>query len=287
MKIAIMGDLHYPSIHGVQFPDWYGREIKALDEDIINKRDAFFAYYLEQFFSQEVDLYVSLGDLTHFGMKDEFEEVYELIHQYNKPLYLPLGNHDLYSMTRKEIAAYTKMEDNFSIEKEEAIFVFLETARELDYKNHDGWLNDKQLKWLEDILENSGEKMVVIFAHHPIYDTTARSDVHMLSIHPSIDLWSVLKKKKGKGILINGHTHTDSIVSKGNWDFVQASAVLDDQSVRILEIENSEWSITAKDVSNSESIKQGATIGEVLDIFRPFPEGRGTTLNRNKSLKTN
>ncbi|GIN93765.1 hypothetical protein J22TS1_48160 [Siminovitchia terrae] len=276
MKIAVMGDLHYPSRNGVT---------KRLEEHIIESRDSFYPNYLKSFFNQEADLYVSVGDLTNFGTKDEFEEVYEYIRSYNKPFYQTLGNHDVYSMPRREILELTKMNENFVIEEDDVVLLFLETGRELDTFNFDGWVTNEQLEWLEKVIDGSGEKTMIVFAHHPIYDTTARSNQDMLSIHPSIDLWSVLNKKRGKGIYVNGHTHEDSIVEKENWAFVQISAVLDDQSVRILELDHDQVSVTTIDVSDDESMKQATTIGNALERFTLFPDGVGTTLNRNKSIK--
>ncbi|MBS4190613.1 metallophosphoesterase [Bacillus sp. FJAT-49705] len=275
MKIAVMGDLHYPSRHGVT---------KRLEEHVIESRDSFYPNYLKSFFNQEADLYVSVGDLTNFGTKDEFEEVYEYIRSYNKPFYQTLGNHDVYSMSRREVLELTKMNGNLIME-EEAILLLLETGRELDTVNFDGWVTNEQLEWLEKVIDDSGEKTMIVFAHHPIYDTTAHSNKNMLSIHPSIDLWSVLNKKRGKGIYVNGHTHADSIVEKENWTFVQISAVLDDQSVRILEIDHDQFSVTAIDVSDDESIKLATTIGNAIERFTLFPQGVCTTLNRNKLVK--
>ncbi|USG65072.1 metallophosphoesterase [Brevibacillus ruminantium] len=275
MKIAVMGDLHYPSRHGVT---------KRLEEHVIESRDSFYSNYLKSFFKQEADIYVSVGDLTNFGTKDEFEEVYEYIRSYNKPFYQTLGNHDLYSMPRREVLELTKMNGNFVME-EEVVLLFLETARELDRGNFDGWVTNEQLEWLEKVIDGSGEKTMIVFAHHPVYDTTARSNKNMLSVHPSIDLWSVLNKKKGKGIYVNGHTHTDSIVEKENWTFVQISAVLDDQSVRILELDHDQVSVSAIDVSDDESIELATTIGNGIERFTLFPQGVCTTLNRNKSIK--
>ena len=116
---------------------------------------------------------------------------------------------------------------NHSIETDEAYLLFLETAREQeDPDNWGGWISKEQLVWLEKEIEKSGDKLLLIFAHHPVYDTTFRSNFSMLSIEPKIDVWSVLRKKKGKGIYVNGHNHVDSIVGSENWTFIQIAAVI-------------------------------------------------------------
>lgn len=275
MKIAVMSDLHYPSSTGVKNP---------LEESVINNRDGFYRDYLKNFFAAEADLYVSLGDLTNYGKKDELTEVYDIINSYDKPFKHVLGNHDRYTMTKNEIDELTEMQGDHVIDTPEALLVFLETARELDREKYDGWLTDEQLMWLEQVIVDSGEKTIIIFAHHPLHDTTARSNKKMLSLHPSINIWDVLQKKKGRGFYINGHTHTDSIVEKEQWAFVQCSAVLDSQSVRILDIQQEVIEVQALDISTAHSAEQAAIIGEAIEHFVLFSEGIGTTLNRNKTF---
>lgn len=273
MKIAVMSDLHYPSSEGVRI---------KLKNHVISERDNFYNDYLKKFFSEEADLYVSLGDLTNYGKEDELKEVYEIIRSHDKPFKHVLGNHDRYTLSHEEINQITGMQGDSVVDMDEAVLVFLETARELDSNQYDGWLTDTQLDWLEGVIDESGEKVMLIFAHHPLHDTTARSNKKMLSIHPSIEIWDVLYRKKGRGFYINGHTHTDSIVEKGNWSFIQASAVLDSQSARIIEIDKDFLDVRAVELSTEKSGNQAAVIGEALEHFVLFSEGVGTTLNRNK-----
>lgn len=271
LKIAVISDLHYPSA-------------SDLDEITVKNRDEFYSTFIKDFLSQEADFYVSIGDLTNFGSKDELDGIYSYIRQYQRSFIHVLGNHDLYCQTREEVMNQVGMNGNHSIETEEAYLLFLETAREMDFNNWGGWISEEQQNWLEEEIKKSGDKLMLIFAHHPVFDTTTRSNMPMLSVEPSIDIWSILSKKKGKGIYINGHNHVDSIVSNEHWTFIQFAAVMDDQSVRMLDISNIHCNVTAVNVGTEQSRQQANIIGNAIDHFQLLPDGVGTTLARNVSI---
>ncbi|WP_339226099.1 metallophosphoesterase [Oceanobacillus sp. FSL K6-2867] len=272
MRIAFIGDLHYPSMIGK-------------NEKVKEARDAFYAKFLHTFFELEADYYVSIGDLTNFGKEDELHEVYEIIRKYEKPFIHTFGNHDLYGVSRDEVLNISNSEQNISIATDKVNIISLETARDHDHEDYGGYISDKQLQWLKAEIEESEEKLVIIFAHHPVYDTTANSNFPYLSIQPDIPILDVLRKKKGNGIYINGHNHKDSIETIDNWTFVQANAVLDDQSIRVLEINDNEISIQSFNAATSELKSMAQIIGSNINHFQLSPLGMGTTPNREIVIK--
>jgi 3',5'-cyclic-AMP phosphodiesterase len=274
LKIAVIGDLHYP-------------RIDYSEENLHNSKFSFYSKFLNAFLEAEADYYVSIGDLTNYGYKDELEDIYQLINQHGKNFIHVLGNHDLYGLTRKEVLDITNMNNNFIIETEQANLLFLDTAREQDLDNCSGYLNEEQLHWFEQEVYKSGEKLLIVFAHHPVYDTTARSNQQNLSIDPILQVWDSLSKKQGQGIYINGHNHLDSIVTKDNWTFIQIAAVLDDQSVRILEIDEDEVNMKPFNLQDQELVEQAQLIGQSIPHFHPSPEGLGTTPNRQTTIVKN
>ena len=167
---------------------------------------------------------MSIGDLTNCGTEQELTEIYEKINGYHKSLILTIGNHDLYSMSREMVSQLINQKVNHSIDLDEVKLIFWETAREMDKENFGGTVTEEQLIWLQRELEESGDKAVILFGHHPIYDTTFRSNYNKLSIDPEMDVYSVLKNKKGSAIYVCGHNHYDSVVQKDNWTFVQIGA---------------------------------------------------------------
>jgi 3',5'-cyclic-AMP phosphodiesterase len=272
LRIAFIGDLHYPSMVGK-------------NNEVKEARNEFYTRFLHSFFETKADYYVSLGDLTNFGKEDELQEVYGIIQNYDKPFIHTLGNHDLYGILREDVLKISNSEQNISIETDQVILISLETARDHNHEDHSGYLSNDQLEWLEDVIVKSEEKLVVIFAHHPVYNTTANSNFPYLSIVPEVPILNVLRKKKGNGIYVNGHNHKDSIETIDNWTFVQANAVLDDQSVRLLEIDENEISIRSIHVGNPELEGLAQVIGSNINHFQLNPLGVGTTPNREKVIK--
>lgn len=251
MKIALIGDLHYPSKNGVT---------KPMEQKILQARDEFFPYFLNQFFSEQADFHIALGDLTNFGKADEYKEVYQFIRQYDSNFVHVIGNHDLYQMGYDAVHDFTKQKPYDFMEKDGVVYVRLATARELSPDNYGGSLDDEQLLWLDQIIHQSGTKPVIIFAHHPLVDTTKFSNREMYSIDPAINMWSILSQKKGNGFYLNGHTHVNDIIKKEQWNFCQCCAVMDFPSIRILTIEAGRISFSTKEIVLSERMKENLLI---------------------------
>lgn len=272
LRIAFIGDLHYPTV-------------ETNEETIRSARDTFYSDFLRAFFEVEADYYVSIGDLTNYGTADELHEVYQIIEQHNKNFIHTFGNHDLYGIPREDVLNITKMEQNITIESDVANLLFVETARDHDFEKYSGYLNEDQLEWLELEMDRSNEKPIIIFAHHPVYDTTVNSNFQNLSIAPELPVQDILRKKQGTGIYVNGHNHRDSIVSIGNWTFVQAGSVLDDQSIRIIDIDNEQISIKAIKLESPELKRLSKIVGTNIPHFRLNRDGIGTTPNREITIK--
>ncbi|MBB3131001.1 3',5'-cyclic AMP phosphodiesterase CpdA [Paenibacillus rhizosphaerae] len=262
MRLALLGDLHYHEI----------------DESVTGLKEARRAFYqtvLEQFLEQEADLYISLGDLTNFGTASELREVYDLLRRQDKTFIHVLGNHDLYAQRRAEVLEITGQERYHAIDTDQAMLVFLDTAKEMDFKDWGGWLDPEQLGWLEEQVGLSGDKPLLVFGHHPVYNTTAGSEKDKGSIHPIIDMWSILNQKQGIGIYFNGHTHMDSIAHRQDWSFVQLSACLDQPGFRIVDIAEDAIRITPVEVMDPTLPDHMALLHRHMKHFSPNPDARG------------
>ncbi|MFU1795456.1 metallophosphoesterase family protein [Paenibacillus azoreducens] len=267
MRLALVGDLHYHEID---------RSIPGLAE----ARTAFYRHVLDQFLDLDADLYISLGDLTNFGLTSELEEVYALLARQGKKFIHVLGNHDLYGQPRQEVLRITGQKRYHVLDTEEAMLVFLDTAKEMDFKDWGGWLDFEQLEWLESMVVASHEKPLLVFGHHPVYLTTAGSEREKGSIHPAIDMWSILNRNKGIGIYFNGHTHMDSIAQREEWSFVQLSACLDQPGFRLVDIGNKAIRISAVDVSNPEVLEHAQLLHQHIKHFTPTLNARGQDRDR-------
>ncbi|WP_445487694.1 metallophosphoesterase family protein [Niallia sp. 03133] len=268
MKIVVMGDLHFP----------------AIDESVTGLLDAranFYRVFIERFLEVDADMHVSVGDLTNFGLKLELEGVYKLLRKRDRNFFHVLGNHDLYGLTRREVLAITDQPRYHSITTETAVFAFLDTAKEMDFEDWGGWIDEEQLNWFQEVVWTSGTKPLIVFAHHPVYNTTKNSDMDKGSIHPSIDMWKILEQKDGIGIYVNGHTHVDSIVQQKNWTFVQTSACLDQHAFRIIEVEADEINISSIDITDKDVVDNAATIYNNIKHFNHSPDARGMETDRH------
>lgn len=263
MKIAVIGDLHYPALD---------EEYEFIEED----RKIFYENFLERFFSIPADLYVSIGDLTNFGLKEELVQVYDMINRHGKPFIHVLGNHDVYAQTREKVLSLTGQQRYHSITLESAVLAFLDTAKEQDFEDWGGTLDAEQIDWLGNVIEESGELPLIVFAHHPVHATTANSEKDKLCISSDIPVWDLLSQKQGNGLYINGHNHFNSIAERSQWNFVQLAAVLDEQAVRIIEVTDSQISIDSVDLYDPDLYKRAQYIGNAISHFGLNPHQLGT-----------
>ncbi|WP_199615991.1 metallophosphoesterase family protein [Paenibacillus alkalitolerans] len=267
MKLVIMGDLHYHDVDE-SVTGWF------------EARNGFYRTLLERFLDLDADAHISLGDLTNYGTTRELQEVYEILRMKQRTFYHALGNHDLYAQTRKDVLDITGQARYHAIDAGRAVLVFLDTAKEMDYDDWGGWIDDEQLRWFEDTVAASGTKPLLVFAHHPVYNTTKRSELDKGSIHPSIDMWRILSRKDGAGIYFNGHTHVDSIVKQQNWTFVQLSACLDQHGFRMVEIGEEEIRISALDVTEAGVTDHATVLYRNMKHFKHNPDARGADSER-------
>lgn len=271
MRLVLMGDLHY-------------HEIDATIPGLPEARTAFYHTLLDHFLNTDADLHISLGDLTNFGSPSELQEVSELLRREDRTFIHVLGNHDVYSQTREQVLAITGQQRYHAIHTDAAMLVFLDTAREMDTADWSGWMDDEQLQWLEAKVEESGTKPLLVFGHHPVYRTTARSEVDKGSIHPSIDMWRILNRKQGTGVYFNGHTHVNSIVAQNNWTFVQLAACLDLPGYRIVELEGETLRISEVDLVDEAMMAHAATMHLHMSHFHPNSNARGQEADRRSDI---
>lgn len=263
MKIAVIGDLHYPTV----------KEEYALSK---RERQLFYENFMAHFFSIPADLYVSIGDLTNFGTQDELEEIYAIIDQHHKPFVHVLGNHDIYAMSRDEVLQITHQERFHSLSTDCAVLAFLDTAKEQNFEDWGGTLDTEQQAWLQEVVKTSGDRPLIVFGHHPVYGTTKNSTREKRSISPDIPVWDLLNKKKNAGLYVNGHNHFNSIAAREQWTFLQIAAVLDEQAVRVIEISEALISIDYVPFTDPQLRQQALAIGQAIDHFSLNPHPLGT-----------
>ncbi|UVI32893.1 metallophosphoesterase family protein [Paenibacillus spongiae] len=267
MKLVLMGDLHYHDIDD-GIPEWSAA------------REAYYQTVLARFLDVAADYHISLGDLTNLGSITELQDVYRMLRSEDRSFIHVLGNHDLYAQPRSDVLAITGGQRYYAIMTERAMLVFLDTCLEMSPEDWSGSVDEEQLEWLESMVQASGTKPLLLFGHHPVYNTTARSELSKMSIRPEIDMWRILSQKRGIGIYFNGHTHADSIVEQNGWLFVQLSACLDQHGFRMVEFTDETIEISAIDLEEEGLLDHAETLYSHMKYFSPNPNARGKDTDR-------
>ena len=258
MRIAVLGDFHY------------SRLVDADDEARL-ARDLAMQKIFDAFFNEDADMYVSIGDLTHMGHPEEYRAVYTRIQQYGKPFFHALGNHDAYSLTKKEIISLTGQKRYQLIDTPSARLIVLDTAREMNLPDWSGTIDEEQRRWLNALLYADDPRPVIIFAHHPIYNTTARSTFDKLSIAPDEKIDELLLNAPTMGVYVCGHNHIHSIAERQQWCFVQIAAAWDVPSYRLLTVHEQTITIELKVIDDPTLDELIHRFHQKMDGFTPIP----------------
>ncbi|CAG7644321.1 metallophosphoesterase family protein [Paenibacillus allorhizosphaerae] len=258
MKLVVMGDFHYP-------------RMADGPEELREAREHFFSGMLKAFLEIDADYHVSLGDFTNEGVTEELEYVFDRIKSYGaeRNFIHVLGNHDAYSIPKSDILAISGQQRYHKIETDEVVLVFLDTTKEMNRKDYGGEVDPEQTAWLDSVLQQSSDKPVFVFGHHPIPNTTKLSDKPMLHIHPEYDIWPLMEKKNGRGYYFCGHNHMNSIVQKDQWHLVQTAACLDIPAFRMIEIKGGKVSVETVHIQDQRLLELAAHIGQNMKHFKP------------------
>ncbi|WP_411502273.1 metallophosphoesterase family protein [Brevibacillus centrosporus] len=268
MRLMIMGDFHYSRMaNGTE-------EMQAA-------RDKAFSTMLGKFLEWDADLHISLGDLTHEGHPEELDFVFDSMESSGRPFIHVLGNHDTLSLPKTEILTITGQQRYHAIDMEEVMLLFIDTTKEMNEDDWGGEMDEEQLQWLQSQLETSGDKPVFIFAHHPVYATTARSTNEKGSIHPDINIKEVLKKKEGYGFYFCGHNHVNSIVQQDGWHYIQTAACLDLPAFRVVDLSEGKVKISHIPIDDSSLADQIATFHKGMPGFEPTEKPHGEETDRS------
>jgi Icc protein len=262
MRLVLMGDFHYSRMENGT-------------EEMIEARDKVYTVMLNTFLEMDGQYHISIGDLTHKGLPEEFHYICNRIGSSDRNFIHVLGNHDTYSIPKADILAITGQQRHHSVETEEAMLIFLDSTKEMNLTDWGGEMDAEQLEWLEVQLDKSGEKPAFVFAHHPVYGTTARSTMEKLSIHPETDMKAVLNKKKGPGFYFCGHNHVNSIVQQDGWHYIQTAACLDIPAFRIVELKDGQVQSQLLTIDQEDLLEHIARFNTKMQGFMPILEARG------------
>lgn len=183
---------------------------------------------------------LAAGDVHHFdGIQTVNDPLwmtnYELIYSHPELMieWLPiLGNHE-YRGNTQAVMDYSGVSRRWNmpsryytrVYEEEGTtvrFIMVDTTplmskyREESRKYPDAGLqdNEKQLAWVDSVLNTTKEDWVIVVGHHPIYAETSKDDSERLDMQNSLD--KVLRKHKQVAMYLCGHIHNFQHIRMAN-----------------------------------------------------------------------
>lgn len=179
-----------------------------------------------------LDFVVITGDVIDFPNTDLINEVGEIFATLKVPYYYSLGNHDVSVDYPKE-----KFIKNLAKTNPYKTFdaPYYSTVLKKDFKiiildgSYDskitasGHIDEKQLKWFDEQLKKSQDKIVLVFLHFPVEEPFS-SHNHRIDNKAEVD--KILAKYSMPIAIFSGHYHATRIIQKDNVLHVSTPAMI-------------------------------------------------------------
>ena len=174
---------------------------------------------------------VVFGQLYPFEYSKEYEKCYEMIQTFDVPTYLCPGNHDGYRRPREDGLQfwleyfgphyYSFDYGNYHFQ---AINSFdIPALRRLSFfiiaMNWGGSIQDEQLQWIQnDLEENSGDLNFMFMHHNPLWETT--SDSLLGRKYKNREELLSLIDQHDVDMVLAGHVHVDNVTMENDTIFI-------------------------------------------------------------------
>ena len=169
-----------------------------------------------------LDFVVITGDGIDFPNTELLNEFGKNLATLKKPYYYAIGNHDVSVDYSKEKFIKTLSKTNpyktfnkpyySTVLKKDFRLIVLDGASDTAITSK-GYIDEKQLKWFDEQLKNSQDKVVLIFLHFPIEEPFS-SHNHRITNKDEVD--KILAKYSMPIAIFSGHYHVTRLMQKGN-----------------------------------------------------------------------
>lgn len=176
-------------------------------------------------FQNNLDFVVFTGDNVDMPNDSDYMNFFKLANAIKFPYYTVLGNHDISQdggeITKEKYILYSNSHNkNFKFDK--AYYTFNPKP---DYKvivldmsvdneiTANGFIDEEQLKWLDEELSKSKNKVVIIFQHFPAIEPFASEHHRLKNAQEYLD---VVQKYTMPIAIFSGHYHTTKITREDN-----------------------------------------------------------------------
>lgn len=118
------------------------------------------------------DLVFLTGDLVNYGQRQEYVLFHEIISRLQMPAYILAGNHDDCSLMREVCSDHSYLPNSgplaYVVDGWPVKLIALDTNL---HGKPQGELGEEQLSWLEEELAKETKRKVILFMHHPPFNT--------------------------------------------------------------------------------------------------------------------
>jgi 3',5'-cyclic AMP phosphodiesterase CpdA len=204
---------------------------------------------------QKLDFLLIPGDLTQHGEADNHAWLQKRLSQLPFPVYVVPGNHDVPNLLPDERTIGLKDfpyyyhqfgYDNpgqlyYSREVLPGVLLIGLNSNQFDASGKQiGRLDERQLVWLEQVLAQNQDKLVLVMVHHNVVEHLPGQSRHAMGRRYMLDnAPAVLKilKKAGVNLVFTGHLHVQDVAyHEGIYDITTGSLVSYPHPYRILQL---------------------------------------------------
>lgn len=215
---------------------------------------------LDRLKQEALDFLLLPGDLTQHGEPDNHAWLQERLSQLPFPVYVVPGNHDVPNLLPDErsigLKDFPQYYHQFGYNNPEQVYYSCEVlpgvqliglnSNQFDDSGKQlGQLDEPQLVWLEQVLRESKDKLVLVMLHHNVLEHLPDQTHHPLGRRYMLENAPVLLKilkAAGVNLIFTGHLHVQDVASDEDvYEITTGSLVSYPHPYRILELRTDEW----------------------------------------------
>lgn len=246
--IVFLGTIS-PSLSAFSFRDSSLKFIHVSDTHISDREDTSYKMLsqsknlLADFIKQanktpSVDFVIFTGDMVDRPQLNSYKDFFTTLTALKYPSLMTLGNHDA-TFVGGENEEYLTEEQVLRIisdcnpnQKYDKAYWAITPKRNFrmivlnlrpQEKSSNGFISQEQLDFLAQELEANKDKVVLIFAHHPVVEPF-QSETHKIT--NSEEIMALLQKYKNPIAYFSGHYHTTKIIKMDNLIFVSTPSLV-------------------------------------------------------------
>lgn len=245
-----------------------------------------------------LDFVVITGDGIDFPNSELNKELGELLSGIKKPYYYAIGNHDVSVDYSKEKFINNLAKHNpyktfdkpyySAILKNNFKIIVLDGTFDTSITTQ-GYINPKQLKWLDKQLEESQDKVVLIFIHFPVEEPFS-SHRHRITNKDEVD--KILAKYSMPIAIFSGHYHVTRIIQKDNVLHVSTpSMIMYPNAFRVITVHDYKDKVVFDFEFFETNLKEVQKTSKLLTVYYGLTLGKeeerigSITLMKNKEQK--